>query len=147
MIDNTTQAPAAAPPEIPLGKFPYGWQGVASTRSYEKPTGEFNEAGEIMEHVVEVLPFPAFYNREWTHEPRTIIVGAPKRGGKFANIEPKTRRQLIRHQGCKGTRYIVFSDRSLRRVDKLLRKQFLKMTPAQQNELIEQAAVRAQEAA
>lgn len=148
MIDNNTTAPTAAPLEVPLGTFPYGWQGVEATRTCQRGTGKFDEAGdEIMEMVTEPLPFPQYYNKRFTHEPRTIIVASPKRGGRFANIEPKTRRQLIRHTGCKGVRYIVWSDRSLRRVDRVLRKQFLAMTPQEQTAMIEQAAGRAKEAA
>jgi hypothetical protein len=139
-------------PAVLLGKFPYGWDAVATTR----PTGELDVHGKPLQ---EQLPFPQHYRKQFTHPGGTIIVGAARRGGyweKFELKEPENynempveaqararasyRRKLVRKNQCKPTRYIVWGDRSLRRLDNVLRKQFAGMTPEQQQDLIAQAA-------
>lgn len=90
---------------IETGRFPYGWRAV----------------------ILKTLP-EGSYRKQFSHAPKTILLGAPKRGGKWLALdalrEVLTERQTIRCNECKPVRYIVWGDRSLRRVDKLLRKEF-----------------------
>ncbi len=123
MTPATLEQPITEPTSIPLGEFPYGWTAVASTSASGEP-----------------LPFPRYYKKLFTHEPRTILVGAPKRGGVWENVEPKNRRQLKRVSQTKGTRYIVFPDRSLRRTDALIRRELATRSPKQQAVFMQKAA-------
>lgn len=128
-------------PATPIGSFPYGWNGVVAT-----------SVG--VDGLLDIKPFPQFYQKQFTHQPRTIILGAPRRGyywmNRVASSAPGvtlTRREVIRGNQTREMRHIVWSDRSLRRVDRVLRKQFTSMTPRAQAELVNVAAARAEQAA
>lgn len=118
------------------GRVLYGWE-PTDKKPVRDGKGELvlDIHGKPLE---EQLPFGQFL-KKYSHAPQEIVLGAPKRGGFFASIEPKNRRQLKRHNQCKPTRYMVWSDRSLRRIDKVLKKQLESMTPEQQTALIEKA--------
>lgn len=146
-------------PTIPLGRFPYGWDGVAVTQQKRDEHTGLLMVDKDGKPVIETLPFPRVYRKQFTHVPRTVLLGAPKRGGfwaKFKLSEPPGfaemskdeqnkatkhfRRCLTRMSQCKPTRYIVWHDRSLRRIDKVLKKQFSKLSPDEQQRLIAEAA-------
>ncbi len=152
--------PAIEPtqPAVLLGKFPYGWEAKTASRPKRDPVTGLLMMDKEGKTIEEILPFPRYYRKQFTHPGGTIIVGAPKRGGfwdkfdlqppvdydKLPEDEQKRarvhyRRCLVRKNQCKETRYIVWGDRSLRRVDRVLRKQFEGMTPDEQNKMIAQA--------
>lgn len=106
---------------VKTGRFPYGWRAVAVfAKDGSKLVGK--------------------YRKEFSHSPRTILLGAPRRGGLYVTLAPSNERQTKRCNECKPTRYIVWHDRSLRRVDNLLRAELEGMTTADQNEMLRQVA-------
>lgn len=110
---GTKEALAQRPTSMPTGSFPYGWKAVPA----------LTPLGKTMLHpdLDAYYSFPDRYVKQFTHNPKTIILGAVKR------------------TGGKSVRYIVWHDRSLRRVDKVLRKQFDGMTPDAKRNFIGQA--------
>src|SRR5581483_5993245 len=72
------------------GRVLYAWEPTD-----KKPVRDGK--GELMldihgKTLEEQLPFGQFL-KKFTHTPGSIILGAPKRGGFYATIEPKNRRQ------------------------------------------------------
>jgi hypothetical protein len=112
----------------PGGKFPYGWDREPLMVQVKDDHGELlvDIHGKPLMEVVE-----GEFIKKFTHPFRTIIQGASKRGPRFANITPTTKRQIKRHSETKPTRYIVMSDHSLRRLDKVLIKAVEQMSPEQ----------------
>jgi GH18 family chitinase len=130
---TTTEVPRA---QVAMGTFPYGWNGTQATQVVI----------EDGEERLSMLPFPQHYRRQFTHAARTILLGAPRYGLRWAQVtveQAKSRRELLRVTGARQQRYIVWHDMSLRRADKVMRKQLEKMTPAEQTALVEEAARRA----
>ena len=117
-----------------MNKTLYGWIAVPATR----PTGLLDIQGKPLEELLENR-----YQKQFTHAPGETVHGAPKYGKHWQNREPKTLREMRRVAKAKPQPYKVWTDRSLRRVDKLIRKQLEQMTPEQQNELIQEATMRA----
>ena len=112
----------------------YGWIAVPATRQ----TGLLDIHGNPLEEQLENR-----YKKQFTHAPGDTVHGAPKYGARWVGKEPKTLREMRRVAKAKPQPYKVWTDRSLRRVDKLIRKQLEQMTPEQQNELIQEATMRA----
>ncbi len=114
----------------------YGWQ-LTNNKPVRDDKGSivFDEKGNALE---EPLPFGQ-YLKKYNALPGEIISGAPKRMGAFTEVNTGNRRQVKRHNQRKPVQYIVWHDRSIRRVDKLLKKQLQSMTLEQQNALIEYA--------
>lgn len=122
----------------------YGWSGVPATR----PTGEKDIHGN---EINEILEFPKFFNRFWSASPRDQVLGSPHRSGDWNERQPRDDKQKARFgrraTECRPTRYLVWGDRSLREVDKLLRTHFANMPLDEQTRLVEAAAEKQQEAA
>lgn len=133
----------------------YGWTGVPTGR----PTGEVDENGQP---VMEPLPFPRYFNRFWSAPPKEIVLGAPRRAmprGVAAlpiyrealnsseqmpkirlALETRIRRLEKRIHEAKPIRYIVWYDRTLRKVDNVLRKQFAALPEKEQLAMVQKAA-------
>lgn len=112
----------------------YGWDATIATR---KVPGLLDVHGKELE---EQLPYPQFYKKTFTHKPGEIVLGAPKRGGVASTwTESKNRRKARRHYQTKSIRYQVWWDRSIRRVDKVIKKKLAGMTKEQQAEFISKA--------
>jgi hypothetical protein len=123
----------------------YGWTATPAQRDtglkdiHDKP-------------LMETLPFPANYLKTFSHKPGEYILGAPIRGGLFATMEPPLavdpsdkvayrhyRRIAKRINQTKSRKYMIMPDRSIRRVDKMIKKQLAGMTPQQQAEFVAKA--------
>lgn len=127
------EKPAPAQPKKPLWRRLYGWIGTPAYRD----TGLKDVQDKPL---MEPLPFPQTYMKTFSHLPQATVEGAPIRGGVAATwTEPKSRREAKRHHQTKPVRYMVWWDRSLRRVDKIVKKQLASMTPDQQAEFIGKA--------
>jgi ABC-type thiamine transport system substrate-binding protein len=92
----------------------YGWIAVPATRQ----TGLLDIHGNPLEEQLENR-----YKKQFTHAPGDTVHGAPKYGARWVGKEPKTLREMRRVAKAKPQPYKVWTDRSLRRVDKLIRKQ------------------------
>lgn len=130
----TTPPEAEAPLTIekPEATFPYGWEPEPFKKQVEID-GEKQvdiHGNPLMEEI------EGLFVKKFNHPFRTIIRGAAKRGPRFANITPTTKRQQLRHSETKPTRYIVMVDHSIRRLDKVLLKAIEQMTPEQQVALV-----------
>jgi hypothetical protein len=123
----------------------YGWLATPAQRDtgltdiHDKP-------------LMETLPFPANYVKTFSHKPGEYLLGAPIRGGLFATMETPVavdpsdtvayrhyRRIAKRVNQTKPRKYMVMPDRSIRRVDKMIKKQLASMTPQQQAEFVAKA--------
>lgn len=106
MTESTPEQQKQQQPErrpAVTGRFPYGWRSVPV----------IDETGNKVFGV---------YRKQFSHEPRTVLFGAPKWGPRWLG-KPSTKRQVTRYFGAKGRVYIVWADRSVRRVDKMERSQ------------------------
>jgi hypothetical protein len=112
----------------------YGWTAIPATRS----TGLLDVHSKPLEEQL-----PGFFKKLFTHAPGDTVYGAPKYGARWTGKEPKTVREMRRVARAKPIPYKVWNDHSLRRVDKLIRKQLEQMTPEQQDDLIREATLRA----
>ncbi len=117
-----------------------GWIGIPASRD----TGLLDENGKPL---MEILRFPQHYRKLRSHQPGMSVMGAPKYGAFWANHAPaKSLREQRRMARAKLIPFKVWNDFSLRRADKLIKKQLDHMTPEQQAQLIQEATARLQKA-
>jgi hypothetical protein len=142
LILDADEKPVASESQTqrPKWRVMYGWKAIPSTRDtglkdiHDKP-------------LLETLPFPQYHIKAFTHKPKDTVLGAPIRGGVASTwSQPKNRRQARRFHQTKPVRYIVWHDSSLRRIDKLIKKQLAGMTPEQQAEFIKTATAQQNDA-
>jgi hypothetical protein len=143
--------PTHLPPK-PTWKNLYGW----TLQKMDVPTGETDNDGKPITVLV-----PA---KQYSHAPRAMIMGAPKRGGVastrtlmeiteeiqnspagLAIVQRRNLRIAKRIHECQPVRYIVWHDRSLRRVDKIMKKALPEMSPEQVRDMMEQLAAKQQQ--
>jgi len=106
-------------------------------RTPDKDTGLLDVNGKPLLEQGEVLPFPHFYKKVYSHPDGAVVYGAPKWGTRWLDKVARTKRELKRSVGAKPRPYKVWHDRSLRRVDRLIMKNLEGLTPEQQAEWLD----------
>src|ERR1044072_7409193 len=102
--DNKPITPEVPKPktERPKWRVLYGWGAETAERLVP---GLKDIHGNPLR---ELLPFPQFYNKKFSHEPRATVLCAPKRAGVASTgAPPKNLRQARRLFKTKPTRYVV----------------------------------------